>query len=141
MQYITDEHLNYQPCDEDIFISSKSGDYQRMIWGQPLELREREQKHWQAFEQYIKDHSLEPLPEAYVTEETRMGFRFLQGVGWKYQEAYDAIWANHKFWQERTEMDRAQFEEFLQSGACYVAGRAKRGHQPVIVLNIKKFVS
>ena len=36
MEYITDVHRNYEPTDEDLFISApKSGDYQRMIWGHP----------------------------------------------------------------------------------------------------------
>ena len=26
-KYITDVHLNYEPTDEDLFISAKSGDY------------------------------------------------------------------------------------------------------------------
>ena len=84
MEYITDVHRNYEPTDEDLFISApKSGDYQRMIWGHPQELRERELKHWEAFEKHIKDNGLDPLPESYVAE-TRMGFRYLQGVGWNY---------------------------------------------------------
>lgn len=34
LQYITDEHLNYEPTDQDKFITNdKTGDFQRMIWG------------------------------------------------------------------------------------------------------------
>jgi len=29
---------------------------------------------------------------------------------------------------------------FLRSGALYVSGRCKKGHQPIIVINIKKFI-
>ena len=70
-----------------------------------------------------------------------MGFRYLQGVGWDYKLAYEAIHANKKYFDEKSQLKREQFEEFLQSGACYFGGRAKKGHQPVIVLNIKKFIS
>ena len=35
MEYITDEHRNYEPTDVDLFITVKSGDYQRLIWGAP----------------------------------------------------------------------------------------------------------
>ena len=34
--YITEEHMEYEPTPKDIFIyHKKSGDYQRMIWGDP----------------------------------------------------------------------------------------------------------
>ena len=93
IRYITDEHRNYGPTERDMFISVRSGEYQRLIWGHPRELRDRETAHWEAFMKYIADNGLEPLPEIYVTEE-RLGFRYLQGVGWKYKEAHEGIIAN-----------------------------------------------
>jgi len=30
-------------------MTIKSGEYQRLIWGEPLELRERELNYWEAF--------------------------------------------------------------------------------------------
>ena len=48
--YITDEHKNYIPPERDTFILiKKSGIYQRLIWGEPLELSEKETQRWQEF--------------------------------------------------------------------------------------------
>ena len=44
-EYLTEEMKTYEPCDQDIFISVKSGDYQRLIWGGAMVLREREVDH------------------------------------------------------------------------------------------------
>jgi hypothetical protein len=45
--YITDEHKNYIPPERDTFILiKKSGIYQRLIWGEPLELSEKETQRW-----------------------------------------------------------------------------------------------
>ena len=53
--YINPHHLTYDPVDSDLFITGKSGDYQRLIWGQPQDLREREIERWEAFEEFIID--------------------------------------------------------------------------------------
>jgi hypothetical protein len=37
---------NYIPDDSDIFVFAKSGDFQRLIWGEPQELKEREKTAW-----------------------------------------------------------------------------------------------
>jgi hypothetical protein len=37
--------MAYEPKDEDIFLSIPSGDYQRLIFAVPHELRERESEH------------------------------------------------------------------------------------------------
>ena len=64
-----------------------------MIWAEPLPLKEKEIKHWEDFENYIKEKNLDPLPEEYVSS-TRLAFRFLQGCGWKNDIAYTSIFAN-----------------------------------------------
>ena len=75
--YITEEHLEYEPTPKDIFIyHKKSGDYQRMIWGDPQELRERETDRMEEFLEYIEKQGLEKIPEFYFQED-RMGYRFL----------------------------------------------------------------
>ena len=66
MEYITDVHKNYEPTDLDLFISVPSGDYQRLIWAEPNELREREIQKWQEFMDFIKENNLEALPEFYT---------------------------------------------------------------------------
>lgn len=41
--YITDEHRNYVATEQDIFILiKKTGLYQRLIWGEPVALKEQE---------------------------------------------------------------------------------------------------
>ena len=41
--YITDVHKTYEPCQQDIFIHvKKSGIYQRLIWGDPTKLKDKE---------------------------------------------------------------------------------------------------
>jgi hypothetical protein len=48
--YITEEILEYEPTQKDLFIyHSKTGDYQRMIWGDPQVLREREIERMEEF--------------------------------------------------------------------------------------------
>mgnify|MGYP001028487179 CR=1 FL=1 len=67
--YITDAVKNYEPCERDLFIENKKiNDYQRLVWGAPLEMREREIENWQKFEDYIKENELENIPEYYTNE-------------------------------------------------------------------------
>jgi hypothetical protein len=41
--YITDVHKNYEPTEQDIFIQVKKlGLYQRLIWGEPTKLKDKE---------------------------------------------------------------------------------------------------
>lgn len=56
INYFTDEMKEYVPTERDLFITIRSGDYQRLIWGEPMELREREEVKWQEFMDYIKDN-------------------------------------------------------------------------------------
>ena len=82
--YITEEMRNYTPSDQDVFIQvKKSGVFQRLIWGEPVQLKEIEKQRWQEFCKYLEDNKLGPLPPYYTTDE-RMGPRytskFLQGI-------------------------------------------------------------
>lgn len=86
-EYITEEMRVYEPCDQDIFISIKSGDYQRLIWGGKMQLRGREVDHQQKFMEFIAKSKKEQLPEVYLTED-RLAMRFLQGCFWKHENAY-----------------------------------------------------
>lgn len=90
---ITEEMKEYDPSVQDLFITIKNGDYQRLVWGDEIDLREREEDHWEKFEEYIAEKGLDPLPEYYTTSE-RIGFRFLQGCGWNYEAAYNGILEN-----------------------------------------------
>lgn len=47
---------------------------------------------------------------------------------------------HHNWYSTNFPCDGSPFLSFLRSGALYVSGRCKRGHQPVIVINIKKFI-
>lgn len=84
----------YEPDTTDTFITVKSGEYQRLIWSEPLELREREEDFWEQFMEFIQENSLQDLPTYYTSKE-RIGLRFLQGTGWKNQVAYDEIIAHN----------------------------------------------
>lgn len=95
--YITEEILEYEPITTDIFIyHKKSGDYQRMIWGDPQELRERETDRMEEFLEYIEKNGLEKINDFYFGDD-RMAYRFLQGMGWKYDKAAYAITENWKW--------------------------------------------
>lgn len=76
-EYLSEKQLEYEPDVKDTFISNKSGDYQRLIWGEPQELKEREIERWEGFMEYIEENKLDPLPDYYMNEETKMGYRFL----------------------------------------------------------------
>jgi hypothetical protein len=64
--YLTEEILEYEPTLKDTFIyHKKTGDYQRMIWGDPQELRDRETERMEEFLDYVKTNNLEPIPDFY----------------------------------------------------------------------------
>jgi hypothetical protein len=89
-EYITQEMKDHVPTLQDTFITIQTGDYQRLIWSEPMELREREEEAMEKFMEYIKENNLEPLPEFYTTYE-RHAFRFLQGCKWNPELAYNEI--------------------------------------------------
>jgi hypothetical protein len=74
----------------------------------------------------------------------RMGPRytskFLQGIGLNCDGAYQIIMKHHTWYSSSFPCDGTPYLDFLRSGALYVSGRCKRGHQPIIVINIKKFI-
>ena len=48
--YISDQMRNYQPDERDQFIFTKDKkSYQRLIWGDPIQLTEKDKNHWLAF--------------------------------------------------------------------------------------------
>jgi len=47
IDYNDDRVKNYQPSEKDLFMKIKSGDYQRLIWAEPLEITEKEINYWQ----------------------------------------------------------------------------------------------
>jgi len=49
--YIKDWHKNYEPTAEDIFIKvKKTGVFQRLIWGEPVKLKDVEKQRWEEFQ-------------------------------------------------------------------------------------------
>ena len=137
--YLTEQVKNYEPNERDLFIKNeKVGDYQRLVWGAPLEMRERELENWKKLEDYISENNLDPLPE-YYNDNQRIGFRILQGTGWKTDVAYTAIIEHWKWRQETFPLDINKFRDILDSGAVYCIGRAKEGLQPIIIINVKRF--
>eukprot|EP00355_Strombidium_rassoulzadegani_P003424 CAMPEP_0168627984 /NCGR_PEP_ID=MMETSP0449_2-20121227/11594_1 /TAXON_ID=1082188 /ORGANISM="Strombidium rassoulzadegani, Strain ras09" /LENGTH=95 /DNA_ID=CAMNT_0008670357 /DNA_START=199 /DNA_END=486 /DNA_ORIENTATION=+ len=91
------------------------------------------------FLDFITKKGLEPLPEYYLGD-NKIFMRYLQGCGWKNELAYEGIMQHHKWRQETFPMDGSKSLDFLQSGADYVTGRAKVGHQPIIIINVNKFI-
>jgi hypothetical protein len=73
----------YEPTDEDLFIRIPSGDYQRMIWSEPLPLNDREKEYDDKFKDFVKENNLKPLPDFYTSSE-RIALRYLQGCYWDY---------------------------------------------------------
>mgnify|MGYP006178617761 CR=1 FL=1 len=71
-----------------------TGDYQRLIWAEPQELREREVDYYAKFMEYITENKLEPLPE-YFTGAHRHAYRYLQGSHWDNAAGYQAIIDNN----------------------------------------------
>jgi hypothetical protein len=70
---------------EDIFIQvKKSGVQQRLIWGDPVQLKDIEKMKWLEFTNYVEKNNLGPIPDYYLGSD-RMGHRyvskFLQGSG------------------------------------------------------------
>ena len=51
-------------------------------------------------EEYIAENNLDPINE-YYTNEQRIGYRILQGTGWKPDIAYSAI-VDHWKWRQET---------------------------------------
>ena len=91
--------------------------------------------------EYIKENNLEALPEFY-TNEQRMGFRFLQGVGWDNKRGYEELFMHNKWRLETFPLEPEKFQTFLDSGCLYVSGRAtKAGHQPILVCNVLRLTS
>jgi hypothetical protein len=47
---------------------------------------------------------------------------------------------HHLWYSTNFPCDGSPYMSFLRSGALYVSGRCKVGHQPVVVINIRKFI-
>ena len=139
--YVTDEMREHEPADEDCFLRKKNGDWARLIFGEPQELKEREEEHLEKFVDYVQENGLEPVPEWFMAD-TRVGLRYIQGCAWDYEKAYQEIFIQHNWINETFPIDPRPFKTFLQSGALYCndGGRAKRGLQPIVVLNLRKFI-
>ena len=45
-----------------------------------------------------------------------------------------------EWYQKNFPKDPNKFLQFLQSGAVYSCGRAKKGKQPIIIINVRKFI-
>lgn len=130
--YITDEHRNYTPTEEDIFIRvKKTGVYQRLIWGEPVELKGPEVVKWMELQQHVANEKLPDIPPYYL-DSNRMGQRytskFLQGSSHDKNAAMQIIYKHHAWYSANFPCDGSPYMSFLRSGAIYVAGRCKRGH-------------
>ena len=65
-QYITDEHKSYSPRQLDEFIIIPNGEYQRLIFSEPIQLKPEEVEKWKQFLKLIEGSKLDPLPPYYL---------------------------------------------------------------------------
>ena len=137
--YVTDAMHKLELTDADKYIKIKSGDFQRLVFGKPQKLVQREIDHRKKFDKWMEDNKKSPIPADYLDDQ-RLWLRFLQGTGWKYEQAYDEMQVHHKWKKETYPINGKKYLKFLTSGALYISTRAKRGMQPVIVMNLKKFI-
>ena len=91
-------------------------------------------------EEHIAEKQLDTFPEYYLNEQ-RIGYRILQGTGWKPEIAYDAIMDHWKWRQDTFPSDLNKHRDFIDSGAVYCIGRCKEGLQPIIIINVKRFIA
>jgi hypothetical protein len=65
--------------------------YQRLIWGEPVKLKDKENQRWLEFLEFVEEKGEGPLPPYYLGND-RMGPRytskFLQGIGLNCDGAY-----------------------------------------------------
>ena len=126
---------NYEPTEEELFITVSNGDYQRVIFnGRPL--REKEQRELENFRQWLKDNNLE-LPPGY-DDENRFSLRFLQCLKWNYQATYDEIY-RHREWRGNLPLNYDALAHDLELGVVYGAGRDK-SNRPIIVCNVRRMM-
>lgn len=125
-RFITQKVRNHVPTDEDSFIRIDDDDWQRLIYGEPMELHPREIAYLQQFDQYVKENNLPPLPKKYQGISREL-LKHLQSADWNNQKTYDEI-VEYDQWVKMTfPIDPTPFKDFLKSGALYYAGRAKKG--------------
>lgn len=102
--------MNFEPRDEDIFITISKG-RQRLIFSPPQVLDDKEENYLREFREHMRAKNLE-IPPGY-DDNTRLVLRFLQGTGFSYEKAEQAIIANYAWKKEAFPMDPTPFMDFL----------------------------
>ena len=88
VSYMPESLLKFHPQDEDTFIRTSKGEFQRILFtDQPL--LEIEQKHWDGFLKYLSENGVS-VPSNYLNHE-RYLLRYLQAAKWDYKVAYEAV--------------------------------------------------
>lgn len=85
MVYLTDDILNYEPRENDVFMIAADGSKSRMIYGEPCALDEEEIVKWNDFLAKYPD-----IPEFYKGE-TRFGLRYCIANYWNMELSYEQI--------------------------------------------------
>lgn len=57
-KFFTKEDLEYQPTEVDIFITNSKGGQQRLIFHEPLALKDSEKEYLSSFRKYLVDNGL-----------------------------------------------------------------------------------
>ena len=126
----------FEPTLDDVFIILPSGDYQRMLFA-GHELREREQTHMNDFREWLKAREL-TLPDGY-DDANMVVLRFLQGLKWDYQAAYNEITAHAQWKKDLVISGYETFKEDLELGVLYGCRRDIKMH-PILIINVRRMI-
>ena len=67
--YLNQVLVDYEPCQTDLFVTLKDGNYQRLIFGEPQDLLQEELDKWEAFEDYVEEKKLPAVPSFFSSSE------------------------------------------------------------------------
>eukprot|EP00347_Sterkiella_histriomuscorum_P002775 403366847 len=137
-KYFTQAALDYQPTNQDIFITTSKGETQRLIFAKPQQLKENEEKELQGLRDYIRSRGNQMPPG--FDDDQRLILRFLQGMKFHYEHTEKAMNENAIWRRESFPMDTRPFMDYLNQGIIYAYQRDK-GQRPIIIINVEKISS
>jgi hypothetical protein len=136
MCFLVREMLSVTLEDKDLFIrDEKKGNFQRLIFGSPIDLELDEEKHAEKFMQFVTKFG-HNIPEEYWTND-RLMLRFLAAEKNNYAKTLISM-VEHSQWLRMTfPANLSMISSLLNSGFLYVCKRDIQ-YRPVMVLNVNK---